>query len=423
MLFRFSLYGFLKNQRYFEPFLVLFFLERGLSFFHIGLLVAFREVTVNLLEIPSGAIADLFGRRRSMIFAFTAYAASFLVFAAAESLLLFYPAMFLFAVGESFRTGTHKAMIFAWLRAQGRTDERTRVYGYTRSWSKIGSAVSVVLATAIVFVADGYAWVFALAAVPALLNIVNFLGYPRELDGERTGESRGSVIRHIREALREAVRRPGLRRLVLESMGFEGIFHAAKDYLQPVLKTAAAAAAVWWSFTAGLSEARQSALMIGIVYVMLYLLSASASRNAHRLAGGVGGEDRAARILWIAAFGLYGILAAAAVPGYAPLLIAAFVGIHVLQNIWRPVLISRFDAHSDEKQGATVLSIESQAQRLSTMIAAPLLGLAVDAVTERGLGGPFWPIGALGALVALFFLIPRRARFEPDDVMKPRPSG
>ena len=30
MLFRFSLYGFLKNQRYFEPFLVLVFLEKGL---------------------------------------------------------------------------------------------------------------------------------------------------------------------------------------------------------------------------------------------------------------------------------------------------------------------------------------------------------------------------------------------------------
>ena len=55
MLFRFSLYGFLKNQRYFEPFLVLIFLEKGLSFFLIGLLIGFREVVVDLLEIPSGA--------------------------------------------------------------------------------------------------------------------------------------------------------------------------------------------------------------------------------------------------------------------------------------------------------------------------------------------------------------------------------
>ena len=33
LLFRFSLYGFLKNLRFFEPFLILFFRDAGLSFF------------------------------------------------------------------------------------------------------------------------------------------------------------------------------------------------------------------------------------------------------------------------------------------------------------------------------------------------------------------------------------------------------
>ena len=32
MLFRFCLYGFLKNQQYYEPFLILVFREKGLSF-------------------------------------------------------------------------------------------------------------------------------------------------------------------------------------------------------------------------------------------------------------------------------------------------------------------------------------------------------------------------------------------------------
>ena len=142
MLFRFSLYGFLKNQRYFEPFLILVFLEKGLTFFEIGLLIAFREITVIALEVPSGAIADVYGRRKSMMVSFGAYLGSFLIFAVAEPVVLLLPAMLLFGVGEAFRTGTHKAMIFTWLRLQGRLDERTRYYGYTRSWSKLGSAFS-----------------------------------------------------------------------------------------------------------------------------------------------------------------------------------------------------------------------------------------------------------------------------------------
>ena len=75
MIARFSLYGFLKNQRYFEPFIVLFFLDQGLSFAQIGLLIGFRELCHNIGEIPSGAVADLYGRRRCMMLSFVAYIA------------------------------------------------------------------------------------------------------------------------------------------------------------------------------------------------------------------------------------------------------------------------------------------------------------------------------------------------------------
>ena len=92
-----------------------------------------------------------------MILSFCAYIVSFLIFGLSASVPLLFVAMLLFAVGESFREGTHKAMIFTWLRIHGRLDERTRVYGFTRSWSQIGSAVSVVLAALFVIAGDGYA--------------------------------------------------------------------------------------------------------------------------------------------------------------------------------------------------------------------------------------------------------------------------
>ncbi|MBW1678399.1 MAG: hypothetical protein JRJ79_17855, partial [Deltaproteobacteria bacterium] len=36
-----------------------------------------------------------------------------------------------------------------------------------------------------------------------------------------------------------SVKQRSLRRLIFESMGFEGFFKASKDYLQPILKAAA----------------------------------------------------------------------------------------------------------------------------------------------------------------------------------------
>ena len=145
MLARFCAYGFLKNQRYFEPFFILFLMSKGLSFFEIGLLVAVREVSANALEVLSGALADVWGRRRAMVLSFGSYILSFILFYLATSPWLLALAMAVYGVGEAFRSGTHKTMILTWLRLQGREDERTEVYGTTRSWSKIGSALGVVL--------------------------------------------------------------------------------------------------------------------------------------------------------------------------------------------------------------------------------------------------------------------------------------
>ena len=183
-LLRFSLYGFLKNQQYYEPFFLLVLQGKGLSYFEIGLLYSFREICVNAMGIPAGFLADIYGRRTSLIVCFFAYILSFLGFALGIGIPLLFLAMFTFAIGESFRSGTHKAMIFHYLRLQGREAEKAVVYGYTRSWSKAGSAVSSLLSGMLVFLAGSYDRIFLFAIPPYLANIVNVGSYPAVLEGE-----------------------------------------------------------------------------------------------------------------------------------------------------------------------------------------------------------------------------------------------
>ena len=105
MLARFCLYGFLKNQKYFEFFLFLAFREeKHLSFTQIGLLIGFREICINLLEVPTGAVADVLGRRKAMILSHLAYMGAFAIFGLCSPLPLLFAAMFLFSIGEVFRT-------------------------------------------------------------------------------------------------------------------------------------------------------------------------------------------------------------------------------------------------------------------------------------------------------------------------------
>ncbi|HUT24628.1 MAG TPA: MFS transporter [Sumerlaeia bacterium] len=417
MLFRFSCYGFLKDQRYFEPFIILAFREKGLSFFAIGLLVGFREVCIMLLDIPSGAAADLYGRRRCMVFSFSSYIVSFVVFALSDAVWMLFVAMFFFALGEVFRTGTHKAMIFDWLRRQGRENVKTRVYGFTRSWSKIGSALSALIAAALVFYSGSYSMIFWFCVPPYALNIINFLGYPKYLDGETRKSVRwGEMARFTFSALRCSVTRPDLRRLLGESVVFDGTFRATKDYLQPVLKQLALAlplAAAFPLLDSRLNDTQRSALIVGAVYFALNLLMSAAARNAHRFCERAGGEDRATLRLWWVNLGIYALLAAALLAGRPAAAAACFVAAGFVQNLFRPAQLSRYDAHSPPEMGATVLSVESQARSTFTMLAAPLIGYAVD-LAGKASSSPdifaFWPVAALGIAASALALAGRRRR-------------
>ncbi len=408
MLFRFSLYGFLKNQQYYEPFLILAFLEKGLSFFLIGLLVGFRELCITVLEIPSGAIADLYGRRRSMIFSFCAYIGSFVLFALTRHVGLLFVAMFLFALGDAFRTGTHKAMIFDWLKRQGRQDERTKVYGFTRSWSKIGSAVSALAAAAFVLLSGSYGSVFWLCIVPYAINIINFLGYPGYLDGnDKVPLSIKKAHGLSLDALKLSLTRPRLRQLFKESMLLEGVYKVVKDYLQPVLRNLALALPIFLTLPFSdqpLDDTRRSAVVVGVVFAASYLLMSLASRWSHRAQERCGGEDPLIRTLWQANLCVYTAMTAALILGQPVVAIICFIGAGAIQNIFRPAQISRFDACSKKEMGATILSVESQAKAVAAAVIAPIVGAAVDRLTTINPNTiqAFWPAAAFGILACLF---------------------
>ncbi|MFN3191236.1 MAG: MFS transporter [Aureliella sp.] len=444
MLFRFCAYGFLKNQRYFEPFMMLALMAKDLSFFQIGILYSLRWLTLNLLEIASGAIADQWGRRRCMMLSFSAYVVSFLTFGFASDIASLSIAMMLFGIGDSFRTGTHKAMIFHWLKRQGREKERTKVYGTTRRWSKYGSGVSAILSAGFLLYFQRLDAIFFLAAIPCFLNLVNFVSYPKYLEhqsedephdrqeGFTSGESKLKVLLAPWQALRATLgqirkSRP-IRDLLIESMAWEGVFHAVKDYLQPILVvfcarwfTRAAMVASTSSASTDATTDTATILVVATAYAALNFVSGWASGKAHSFSSWSGSTWNAQGKLWVLTITAYSAALLGCLwddkLGIAVAIVASsLIAILILQNLWRPILISGLDEHGNSRFGATLLSIESQSQRATTMVLAPLLGIAVD-WTSGGLSSgfqthsirPMWPIALLGLIVSIAILGWRRA--------------
>lgn len=396
---RFALYGFLKNLRFFDPFIVLIFLETGLSYLQIGLLYSIRDLATNILEIPTGVFADAFGRRKSMLMAFGAYIISFLIFYAFTGFSIYALGMILFAFGEAFRSGTHKALILEHLTLNRMGHLKVEYYGRTRAFSQFGSSINALIAAGLVFFSGNYRTMFLAATIPYVLDFINLASYPRELDGELTELSQETIIAQIRETLgtfgsmfkdRQALR------AILNSSGFSGLFKASKDYLQPILEGFALALPVFLI----LEDKRRGALVIGLVYFVIHLFTSYASRSAAGFRDNFKTLGRAINLTFLAGGTLLFVAGLAAWINLTWLAILVFLLFYVLHNLRRPMNVSFISDQISHRVMASGLSVESQFTTLLVAAFAPALGALAD---HFGVG-PALATLAIGVLLLYLFV-------------------
>lgn len=400
MFYRFSAYGFLKNLRFFEPFLILLFREAGQSFTQIGLLYAIRDIATNVLEIPTGVFADIFGRRRAMVMAFVAYIVAFIIFYAFSNFYLFALAMVFFGAGEAFRSGTHKALILEYLKQNNLTHLKVDYYGYTRSASQMGSAVNSLIAAAIVFYTGNYRYMFLAAIIPYMLDLFNLMTYPKTLDGNlQTGHSRASVSAQTKATLAafgDMFKHGDALRAISNSAGFMGFFKSSKDYLQPILQAYALALPLFIS----LDDTRRSAVLIGGVYFVIYLLTSYASRNAAPFSRRFSNLGQAINGSFLLGGVFLLIAGLAAWQHWAIISIIVFLGFYILQNVRRPMNVGYISDQIDSKVMASGLSVESQLSTMLMAVLSPLLGVLADTFSV-GIALAIFGAGMIGLLAVV----------------------
>ncbi|MCF6170467.1 MAG: MFS transporter [Bacteroidales bacterium] len=394
--YKFCLYGFFKNLRFFDAFLILFFLEKGLDFIQIGTLYAVREMAILVLEIPSGVLADALGRRRTLIAAFFVYILSFVLFYFSTGYLLLIAAMLLFAFGDAFRTGVHKAMIFQYLKVQGREEQKTSYYGHTRSWSQMGSAISALVAGLIVFFTESYRDIFLVSTIPYFIGMSLIASYPKYLEGERKifsahlVSSRFSQVLHaFLLTLKQIV---FLRTLTNLSL-YTGYYRAVKDYIQLLLKYFALGIPAF----AWLNDDKKIAVMVGVFYFFIYGLTSVASRNSGnfmKLFRGPGTAMNRSLLIGLTAGIITGLTFFV---HFYVLAILGFLVVVIVENLRKPIGIALIADLTEDGAMATALSAQSQIKSLFAAIVSLLLGWLAD------IYGPGMAILAITAFLILLF--------------------
>ncbi|MBT3756035.1 MAG: MFS transporter [Candidatus Cloacimonetes bacterium] len=403
-LFKFSAYGFLKNQRFFDIFIFLFFLEQGISFLQIGTLIAIREIALLILEIPTGFVADSLGRRKSMIFAFLSYILSFIFFFFFPGFFLYIIAMIFFALGDAFRTGTHKAMILHYLKMNDLLHLKVEYYGYTRSWSQMGSALAALIAGGIVLYSGEYKYIFLCSIIPYILALILMFTYPKELDGER--ESKEGFLNNITHnfqitftSLKLSFKEPLLRRALVNSAIFDGLFKTVKDYMQPILKMVVLSV----PFLLGINK--RESIIISIVYCFFYILTSYASRNSGKLKDRFPSLSVAVNHTYIA--GILLVLCAGVfyIVELNIIIIILFIIFFILQNLRRPINIGFISDNISHDVMASGLSVESQLKTIFVAIMSPLMGFIADSIN---IGAAFIILSSLTLLIFPLIKVSRK---------------
>ncbi len=381
--------------------MILFFREMGLSFLAIGTLYAIRDLSTNFLEIPTGIYADAFGRRKSMIMAFISYITSFVFFYLLRGYYFYALAMVLFAFGDAFRSGTHKALILEYLRINKMEDVKVEYYGHTRSASQMGSAISSLIAAGLVFYSGSYRYIFIASTVPYLLDLINLSTYPKELDGELAKVQKGTILKQMRSTLKNFI---GIftdfkaMTAILNSSTFSSFFKVTKEYLQPILKMFALSLPIF----VVMSSQKRTSLIVGIVYFIIYLLTSFASRYASKISKRFKNLPTAINVTYIIGAVFLSIAGISTRYHIQLLSIAFFLVIYVLENFRKPMNVSIISDMISHKTMASGLSVESQVTTTTMALSAPILGALAD---RFGVGLALTIFGGIMLIVSFFVKI------------------
>src|SRR5215472_9641402 len=101
------------------PTYALFLLARGLDLFRLNLVLAVYLLTTCLFEVPTGALADVFGRKRSFVVSCVVRAAAFGLYFLSDSFGQFLVAEFIDAIGTTLATGAFDAWALDGIRDEG----------------------------------------------------------------------------------------------------------------------------------------------------------------------------------------------------------------------------------------------------------------------------------------------------------------
>lgn len=360
------------------PILVPYWRSLGLSMHEIFEIQAIFGLAVAVLEVPTGYIADLFGRKLSVVLGSFISGVGFTILLFADSYWSLVGFEVVLALACTLVSGAEDAILFESIPAGV---SRKKVIGSFTSFGLIGEVLAALLA--------GFLVMYSFRAVLWAQVIVSWIPFFVSLflvEPPRPPVKRGSHVAEIRDVFVKVIAHEPLTRLVFINFVVAGL----------------SSFCVVWLLQEFWRQSQVPMSYFGVMWAALMLVSVFVSRGAHALESLLGAHRT---LLLIALAPIVGYLLMA----FAPPLVGIVAGglFYVTRGLTYVIYQDAFNWRVPSQYRATANSFVSLFFRLAFVPIGPFLGSVVDQQGMRT-GLVVLALGFSGTLVLLLLPLVRR---------------
>jgi MFS family permease len=335
------------------PILIPYYESNNLSKTQIFTIQAAYALSILIMEIPSGYLADIIGRRKTLILGALFMPVGIGVYVFTDSFTSFLIAEFIIAIGNSMRSGCDSALVYDTLIQLKQESEYKKFEGRSFYYARLGTSISSILGGLLALMSLNFPFYANMASGALMLPIALALVEP-----QRKKLESASPFKDILRISRYCFTHPRLRLFMLllaliRSTGITGI----------------------WAYFLYYESIGISIGYFGIIFAAFQLASAFGSRQAHTIETKIGQRSSLYVLLLIApTFILVGLIK-------TPLLIPLIFLNAFLLGYSFPLMLDSMNRLIESEVRATALSVANMTGSLSFVIISPIFGRLVDTLS------------------------------------------